>query len=202
MDCGCSDVSANTEAERRTLRVALALNLTMCIVGIAAGFLAQSVGILADGVDMLADAAAYGLALLAVQRGLAFKRNAARFTGATLLLLGLGTIAEVVRRWYAGSEPVGAVMVAYALVAFAVNVYVLTQLAKFREGEVHVRATYICTRVDVLANMAVFLSGAVVIATGARIVDLIVGLLIGLYVLSEVAEIFRDTRDADGSGCS
>lgn len=202
MSCDCSNVSATTEAERRTLRIALALNTTMCVAGITAGVLAQSVGVLADGVDMMADAAAYALALLAVRRGLAFKRNAARFTGATLLFVGLGILGEVGRRWLYGSEPVGTVMVAYAVVAFAVNVYVLALLTRHRDGEVHLRATYICTRADVLANIAVFASGVIVMATGARLVDLVVGLLIGVYVLSEVAEIFRDARRVGNPGCN
>ena len=202
MSCDCSDVSADSDAERRTLRIALALNLGMCVAGITAGLLAQSVGILADGVDMLADASAYALALLAVRHGLAFKRNAARFTGTTLLIVGVGILVEVGRRWYFGSEPVGPAMLAYGAVAFAVNVYVLTLLARHRDGEVHLRATYICTRADVLANIAVFASGAIVMTTGARVVDLVVGLLIGLYVLSEVAEIFRDAGRADERNCS
>ncbi|MFX8573834.1 hypothetical protein ABTM22_20085, partial [Acinetobacter baumannii] len=53
--------------------------------------------------------------------------------------------------------------------------YVLSQLAKYRQGEVHLRASYICTRADVLANVAVFISGAIVSVTGFKAIDLIVG---------------------------
>jgi len=63
-----------------------------------------------------------------------------------------------VRRWFFGSEPIGLVMMGYSAVSFAVNLYVLMRLAKFRDGEVHLRASYICTRADVLANIAVFIS--------------------------------------------
>jgi len=45
-----------------------------------AGVLAQSTGLLADALDMLTDAIAYGLALMAVSRGLKFKKNAARWS--------------------------------------------------------------------------------------------------------------------------
>jgi divalent metal cation (Fe/Co/Zn/Cd) transporter len=52
---------------------------------------------------------------------------------------------------------------------------------------VHLRASYICTRADVLANVAVFVSGGIVALTGLHIVDLVAGFAIGLYVLKEAA---------------
>ncbi|MFC5431142.1 cation transporter [Paraburkholderia denitrificans] len=199
MSCECSRISSNTAAQRKTIKIALVLNLAMFVVGIVAGWRAQSVGILSDALDMLTDAAAYALALMAFTRGMAFKRNAARWTGGILVLLGAGMIAEVIRRWYAGSEPIGMVMLAYSVVSFAVNLYVLTQLAKYRRGEIHMRASYICTRADVLANIAVFLSGGIVLATGFRAVDLLVGFVIGLYVLREAVEILREANEASAT---
>lgn len=196
MSCECSRVSSDTAAERKTIKVALVLNLAMFVVGIGAGWAAQSTGILSDALDMLTDAVAYALALMAFKRGLAFKRNAARWTGCILVLLGAGLVAEVIRRWYAGSEPVGTVMLAYSVVSFAVNFYVLTQLARYRRGEVHMRASYICTRADILANIAVFVSGGIVLATGFRVFDLLVGFAIGLYVLKEAVEILREANAA------
>lgn len=196
MSCECSRISSNTAAQRKTIKIALVLNLAMFVIGIAAGWRAQSMGILSDALDMLTDAAAYALALMAFSRGMSFKRNAARWTGGILVLLGAGMIAEVIRRWYAGSEPIGMVMLAYSVVSFAVNLYVLVQLAKYRRGEVHMRASYICTRADVLANIAVFLSGGIVLATGFRAVDLLAGFVIGLYVLREAVEILREANEA------
>jgi len=191
MSCDCAKVSAKTDAERKTLRVALALNASMFIIGTIAGLWAQSTGLMADALDMLVDASAYGLALMAISRGVAFKKNAARWGGAILVLLGVGILGEIARRWFFGSEPVGLVMMAYSLVSFAVNFYVLMQLAKYKRGEVHLQANYICTRADVIANIAVFVSGGLVMITGVKSVDLVVGFAIGLYVLKESLEILR-----------
>ncbi len=196
MSCDCAKACANTSAERKTLRVALALNLTMFVIGTIAGLLAESTGLLADALDMLTDAITYGLSLMAISRGLAFKKNAARWSGGILVLLGIGIILDVVRRWFFGSEPVGSVMMVYSTVSFAVNLYVLTQVAKFHRGEVHLRASYICTRADVIANLAVFSSGGIVAVTGLSIVDLIIGSLIGLYVLKEAVEILVEAKEA------
>ncbi|KXV16040.1 hypothetical protein CR51_02020 [Caballeronia megalochromosomata] len=181
MSCGCSRASSDSAEERKTIKIALILNLAMFVIGTVAGWAGQSTLVLSDALDMLTDAAAYALALMAFSRGLAFKKHAARWTGGVLVVLGAGMVAEVIRRWYSGSEPVGTIMQAYSVVSFAVNLYVLMRLAKYRRGEVHTRASYICTRAEVLANIAVFVSGGIVLVTGVRVVDLLVGFAIGLY---------------------
>ncbi len=196
MACECSSPSAATEKERKILRIALALNAAMFVIGMTAGLWAQSTGLMADALDMLADASAYGLGLLAVTRGAAFKRNSARWSGALLLILGLGIITEVVRRAYAGSEPQATIMMAFALLSFVVNVAVLRMLAPFRSGEVHLRATWIFTRVDVIANVGVFVAGVVILLTGLRWIDLVAGCLIGAYVVKEAVEILKESSEA------
>ena len=194
MGCDCADVSVTTDAERATLRTALFLNATMFVIGSGAGIWAQSTGMLAGALDMLTDAIAYGLALMAISRGLTFKKNAARWSGTILVLLGVGIVVEVVRRWFYGSEPVGLIMVIYSIVSLAVNLYVLKSLAQHRSGEGHMRASYICTRADVCANIAVLASGVLVMTTGIKAIDLVVGFGIGSYVLKEAVEILREAK--------
>lgn len=93
MSCECSRQSASTEEQRRTLRVALMLNTTMFVVGSIAGLYAHSTGLLADGLDILADASAYALALVTIGRSNTFRHNAAKLSEYLLLLLGFGIIA-------------------------------------------------------------------------------------------------------------
>ena len=97
MACECSSHSAATEKERKILRIALALNAAMFVIGMTADLWAQSTGLMADALDMLADASAYGLGLLAVTRGAAFKRNSPRWSGA-LLGRALEKLARTVNR--------------------------------------------------------------------------------------------------------
>ncbi|MBC8751397.1 MULTISPECIES: cation transporter [Paraburkholderia] len=196
MSCDCGSASARNSEERRTLRIALVLNATMFVVGMLAGWRAESSGVIADALDMLADASAYGLALMAVTRGARFKQYSARWTGGTLLLLSVGIVVDVARRFFIGSEPLGFVIIAYSLLSLATNVAVLALLAKHRSGEVHLRASWICTRTDVIANVGVLTSGIVVFATGWRYADLAVGLAMGLYVAKEAAEIWEQAHSA------
>lgn len=195
-DCGCASTSADTDAQRRVLWIALALNAAMFLAEVTAGLLAHSTALTADGLDMLADATAYSVALMAVGRGARFKANAASVSGVLLLLLGVGVLVEVVRRFLSGETPHGIWMVAVAAVALIVNATVLRLLGKQRQDDVHIRASWIFTRVDVIANVAVIVSGIAVILTGMRFFDLAIGAAIGLYVVKEALEILARARNA------
>lgn len=195
-DCGCGPTGAETQAQRRTLWIALGLNATMFLVEITTGIIGHSTGLIADGLDMLADAAAYAIALAAIGRSAKFKAGAATSSGLILLLLGVGVVIEVARRVAYGEHPEGGLMILVASIAVVLNAYVLRLLSRERQDEVHIRATWIFTRVDVIANLAVILSGLAVILTGFRYFDLIVGGAIGLYVIKEAIEILRHAKSA------
>jgi cation diffusion facilitator family transporter len=194
-DCGCHSEPAHA-GQRRILWIALGLNAAMALVETLAGLRAQSTGLLADALDMLSDAGAYAIALAAIGRSQLFKARSAAINGAVVLLLGLGVLVEVGRRAIYGSEPQSAWMIGIAALALAVNLSVLWMLRPIQQGEVHLRATWICTRADVVANAGVIVSGVLVAATGFRIADLIVAAAIGVYVIKEAIEILREARDA------
>ncbi|MEJ2362960.1 MAG: cation diffusion facilitator family transporter [Gammaproteobacteria bacterium] len=179
------------------MRRALILNAMMCVIGLGAAYFAQSTGILADAIDMAADASGYALVLLAVGHNERFRALAARWTGTVLMVIGIGIIVEATQRWITGNEPFGPVMMAYSVVSFFVNLYVLQALAKIREGGVHLNASYICTRVDVLANLVVLIAGGIVWVTGTRWVDPVAGVAIALLVFSEAREILEGANESE-----
>jgi len=69
-------------------------------------------------------------------------------------------------------------------------------LAPLKSGEVHLRATWLFTRADVVANIGVILAGVLVLWLGSPYPDFIIGTLIGLYVIKEAVEILGDARRA------
>jgi cation diffusion facilitator family transporter len=168
----------------------------MFVTEVTAGILVNSAGLIADGLDMLSDASVYAIALAAIERGGRFKANAATWSGLMLLILGIGLIAEVIRRVCDGSPPDGGWMIAVSLVALVVNIVVLRLLSRQRSAEVNLRAAWIFTRADVVANAAVILSGLAVLLTSNRYFDLVVGAAIGVYVVREAFEILREARKA------
>lgn len=194
-DCGCQHEARNLQ-ERKILTIALILNATMAVVGGIAGWIGQSTGLLADALDMLSDATAYAIGLVAIGRAANFKANAAMASGAALLLLGLGVLFEVARRVVYGAEPESSWMIGAALLSLAVNLAVLRMLAPLKSGEVHLRATWIFTRADVVANVGVLIAGVLVFWLRSPFPDYVIGTLIGLYVIKEAVEILRASLTA------
>jgi Co/Zn/Cd efflux system component len=186
--CSCGCAAAAAKAEAKTLRWLLAINAAMFVVEIVAGWLAQSTGLIADSLDMFADATVYGLALYAVGHA-GRQLHAARLSGWLQLLLALGVLGEVLRRWLTGSAPEPLPMMGIALLALAANVACMVLLAKHREGGAHMRASWIFSTNDVLANLGVILAGALVAWSGSNVPDLVIGTLIGLLVLNGARRI-------------
>lgn len=184
--CGCAVAAARAEA--RTLRWLLAINAVMFVVESGAGWLAQSTGLIADSLDMAADAMVYGLALYAVGHA-GRQLGAARLSGWLQLLLALGVLAEVLRRWLTGSAPEPLPMMGIALLALAANVACMALLAKHRDGGAHMKSSWIFSTNDVLANLGVIAAGALVAWTGSNLPDLVIGTLIGLLVLNGARRI-------------
>jgi Co/Zn/Cd efflux system component len=71
----CVAVPLNKEAERTTVRTPLALNALMFAIGMTAGYIAQSSGMIADALDMGTDIVSYAIALMAITRSVRFKRR-------------------------------------------------------------------------------------------------------------------------------
>lgn len=181
---------ASTDAtESRVLWTLLAINGAMFLLEIGVSIVAQSTGLLADAMDMFADAAVYGVALFAVGRSAARKVQAAHLAGWLQLTLALLALAEVGRRWVQGSEPVSALMMGVGVVALVANVACLWLAARHRGLGAHMKASYIFSANDVLANLGVIVAGLLVAWTGSRVPDLVIGGVIGLVVLDGARRI-------------
>jgi Co/Zn/Cd efflux system component len=186
----------NNGSESRILVSALVLNGMMFLIGLAAGLYGQSSGLIADSFDMLADATAYGIALLAISRGTLFKAWAARLSGILLLLLGISVLIDAARRALVGSAPDSTLILATAFLSLIVNLYAFRLLGKVRGDGIHLHAAWIFTRADVTVNIGVMISGALVALTGFRLIDAITGAVIALYILKESFDIITESQFA------
>lgn len=181
-----------TEAtEARTLWLLLGINAVMFVVELVVGWFAQSAGLLADSLDMLADAAVYGLSLYAVGRSVTHKLRVAHLSGVAELFLALGAIFEVLRRFLWGSEPRPIWMFGVGSLALAANIVCLILISRHRDGGAHMKASYIFSTNDVLANLGVLAAAALVVMTGSNIPDLVIGAVVGGLVLSGAVRILR-----------
>lgn len=185
------ELKLNDLSERKVLYWLLAINGTMFFVEMVFGFIAQSTGLIADSLDMLADAIVYGISLYAVGKPVVSKNLAARASGWMQMLLAGGCLFEVGRRFFAGGEPVSTLMISVSFVALLANVSCLWFISKHRHGGNHMKASWIFSSNDVLANAGVIFSGVLVATTGSQYPDLAIGLLISLLVASGAFRILR-----------
>jgi len=199
--CDCQE-QAGQVAERSVLMTLLAINGVMFFAEIFAGVLAESTGLIADSLDMLADAAVYGIAFYAVGREMSTKIRAARFSGWFQIALAGGVLFDIVRRLVVGSDPDSWLMIGVGIFALIANVACLGILAKHRKGEIHMRASWIFSKNDVIANLGVILAALLIHFTGSRWPDLVIGGIITVIVFRGGIAILRDASNSTGLGSS
>ena len=192
-DCGC-EFEIKNKNQARVLKQLLLINAVMFILEITLGVLAESTALIADSLDMLADAAVYSVGLYAVGRSQLAKNHAAFLSGIMQISLGLIVIVDVVRRFVFGSEPDSMMMIVVGMIALIANIVCLKLLSSYRDGEVHMRASWIFSKNDVIANIGIIVSGVIVFWTGAAIADLVIGLLISLIVIRGGFSILQDVK--------
>ncbi len=179
------------QEEATTLKIVLAINAGMFIGEMFGAFLADSSALLADSLDMFADAAVYAIALFGVHRARATQLKAARLSGIMQLVLAAGALAEVVRRLVFGSEPEAALMIGVAFAALMANATSMWLLARHRQGGAHMKASWIFTTNDVIANLGVIVAAGLVRLLGSNVPDLVVATGIAMIVLNGAVRILR-----------
>jgi Co/Zn/Cd efflux system component len=169
--------------ERRVLRQVLAINFFFFALEMLTGFIAGSMGLIADSLDMLADSAVYGLSLFAVGGAVSRKKKIAVAAGYLQLALAVLGFAEVIRRFVGhGETPDFHLMIIISLLALAGNAICLYLLQKSKSQEAHMRASMIFTSTDVIVNVGVIVAGVIVCLTASKLPDLTVGTIVFILV--------------------
>jgi Co/Zn/Cd efflux system component len=112
------------------------------------------------------------------------------------MTLGTGVLLDIIRRTIMGSKPDSAFMIYVSLVALIANVICLVLLAKHKEGEVHMRATWIFTKNDVIANLGVITAGILVAYFSSAVPDLMIGCIISAVVIRGGIQIIKEAKVA------
>jgi Co/Zn/Cd efflux system component len=179
------------DAYRRVLWMVLAINAAMFAVEVIAGLVAGSAALQADALDFLGDAANYAISLLVVGMALRYRASAALAKGATMAAFGLWVIATVV--WHAvhGTLPSAFTMGTVGGAALVANVASFGLLWAYRHGDANMRSAWICTRNDVLGNLAVLVAALGVFGTGTGWPDTIVAAIMALLAIQGAALVIR-----------
>jgi Co/Zn/Cd efflux system component len=196
VDTCCAVIPDVTGRQRRVLQIVLALNSGMFLLELGTGLLARSTALVADSADMLGDALVYGVSLYAVGRGAAWTARAALLKGGLMAVFAVGVLGQAALKLARGAAPVAEAMGAVGLIALAANALCVVLLWRLRDDDVNMRSAWLCSRNDVVANVAVLLAAGVVWATGSGVPDLAVGLAIAAMFGSSAARVLRDARHA------
>src|SRR4029450_7507398 len=170
-------------AYRRVLWAVLTINAVMFLVEIGAGLGAGSAALQADALDFLGDAANYGISLFVVGMALRYRAMAALAKGGTMGLFGLWVIGAAL--WHAahGTLPSAFTMGAVGFAALLANAASFGLLGAYRGGDANMRSAWVCTRNDVLGNLAGLVAAAGVFGTGTGWPDVIVAAIMASLAL-------------------
>jgi Co/Zn/Cd efflux system component len=193
--CHLSDPHRGNEAYRRVLWAVLAINAVMFLVEIGAGVAAGSASLQADALDFLGDAANYAISLFVVGMALRYRATAALAKASTMGVFGLWVVGTAIWHAVLGTLPSAFTMGTVGVAALLANAASFGLLWAFRGGDANMRSAWVCTRNDVLGNLAVLLAAAGVFGTGSGWPDVIVAAIMAALALQGAAVVARQSLD-------
>lgn len=200
-DCCDDECNANKAPSARFKKVlwtALAINAVMFMVEVLGGLSSGSVSLMADAMDFLGDAANYAISLMVLPLGILWRARAALIKGMTMGLFGIFVLGNALWSFLHGGVPEAYTMGIIAVIALIANISVALMLYAFRDGDANMRSVWLCSRNDVIGNMAVMLAAVGVLGVGSAWPDLLVAVIIaglglssGLHVLKQAITEIR-----------
>lgn len=203
-DCcsgGCSlDKPPVDPRYRRVLWIALVVNALMFGVELLGGWAAGSVSLLADAVDFFGDAANYGMSLFVLGLAPLWRSRTALVKGATMGAYGVFVIGSALAHLAGGTVPAAQTMGTIGVVALAANGLVAVLLFAFRNGDANMRSVWLCTRNDMIGNLAVLLAALGVWQAGSGLPDLFVASVMGVLGLTAARSVIVQARAEMSAG--
>jgi Co/Zn/Cd efflux system component len=188
----CSEAEKKqADTYRRVLWAVLTINGAMFAVEIAAGLAAGSASLQADALDFLGDAGNYAISLLVVGMALRFRASAALAKGLTMAAFGLWVVVMVIWHISQGTLPSAFTMGTVGIAALVANAVSFGLLWTYRHGDSNMLSAWICTRNDVVGNLAVLLAALGVFGTGTGWPDIIVATTMAGLALQGAGLVIR-----------
>ncbi len=189
----------------RSLLIALALNAAYTLFEVIAALLAGSLSLLADAGHNLSDVVALSVAAGAVllarrpatpNRSFGFRRAeilAALVNAVSLIVIAIIVFIGAARRFADPPAVPGGWLIVVASIGLLINL--IGAAAVFRPGgrDLNLRAAYIHLLGDALGSIGVIVTGIVIVTTGWRYADPLVGVLIGIFLVVTSWGVLRDS---------
>ena len=193
----CNDKACELDALRgrqsATLKTVLAINAVMFVVELTAGLLGDSISLVADSLDMLGDAMVYGFSLYVVARSTTMKARAALLKGFIMAAFGLFVLGQAVYRIAYPQLPVYEAIGAIGLLALAANSTCFFLLWRHRADDINMSSVWLCSRNDIIANVAVLFAAVGVWLTHTGWPDIAIGLALAALFLRSALHVLRES---------
>ena len=193
--------------QRTRLAAALAISVVILLVELAAGFVGNSLALLADAGHVFADVSGMALSLAAVwlanrpptagrSYGL-YRLEMLAATANALLLLGVAAVVAwaAVQRLLAPPEVEPRIVIVVAIFALVGNLLSLRLLARGQAVSLTIRGAYLEVLGDLLGAGAVLVSGLVILLTGFQAADAIASLAIAALIVPRTLRLLGDSLD-------
>jgi len=197
--------AGSSAAARHKSRLLMALGLTLTYMGaeVAGGLITGSLALLADAAHMLTDAGGLALALLAIrfgerpatpQRTYGYLRAeilSALANAVVLLVLTIYILYEAYRRFVNPPEVLGWPMMLVAAVGLVVNLISMRLLASGSSDSLNLKGAYFEVLSDMLGSLGVIVAALIIMGTGWKLADPIIGAGIGLFIIPRTWSLLR-----------
>jgi cobalt-zinc-cadmium efflux system protein len=191
-------------AHERPLWWALGLTATFLVAEVVGGLLTNSLALLSDAAHMGTDVIALTIALVAVRlsrrppdakRTYGYARMeaiGAMINGGLLFLVAGYVLWEAVQRFSEPPEVASIGMMVVASLGLIVNLISMRLLRAGSGDNLNMKGAYLEVWADMLGSVGVLIGAAVIWLTGWTVVDPIVAVLIGLWVLPRTWVLLRE----------
>lgn len=187
-------VDALRDKQSSTLKIVLAINIVLFLVGIGAGIYAASSALMTDSLDSLGDALTYGLSLYAVYQGARTKARVAFFKGALILTAAFVVLGQLIYKVMFPAVPIFGVMGAVSVLALIGNASCLFLLTRHRSDDVNMSSVWECSRNDIASNISVFLAAGAVWFTQSGWPDIVIAAALVCLFLRSALRVFSNAR--------
>lgn len=194
--CSSDKIAKASKQQKRVLTIVLVINAGMFVVEFIAGVLSHSTALMANSLDMLADALVYALGLFALGRAEHWKNRAALTSGIFQMSLGLGIIIQPIYLLSTNNMPDAFNMGVFGLLALLANSTCFYLLMAYRDGDINMRATWICSRNDIINNVGVIIAAYLVYWLNSPLPDILIGLFIAAIVMYSAWGVIREARSS------
>lgn len=196
--CGCENKKLDTLAKKqaKVLWIVLFINAIFFVAEFISGFLAKSVSLTGDSLDMLGDALTYGISLYVIGKSLSAKVKASQFKSTVMMITALFVLGRAIMTLITQKVPTYEIMGVMSLLALAANLVCLWLLSKHKNDDINFNSVWICSRNDIITNSSVIVASVLVYLTNSIWPDVLVGLGITFIVGRSSIKVWMDSRQA------